>query len=128
MQGMPGEGLEPRSMKLVVAIIQPPRLEAVMSALHEAGVERMTVCDAQGYARQQGRGASYRGHQYQVQFLRKVVLEIVVNDDFLERTLDALQLAARSGPDGEIGDGKIFVWPVEQALQISDGKRGPQAV
>lgn len=115
-------------MKLVLAIIQPPRLEAVMSALHEAGVERMSVCDAQGYARQHGRGATYRGHLYQIQFVRKVALEIVVNEDFLERTLEALQLSARSGPEGEIGDGKIFVWPVEQAIQISDGKQGPQAV
>ncbi len=115
-------------MKLIVAIIQPTKLDAVRQALDRMGVTRMTVCDAQGYARQRGQTATYRGHEYKTQLLRKVALEIVVNDDFLEPTLETLATIARTGPEGTIGDGKIFVFPALEAIQIGDGLRGKQAV
>jgi len=115
-------------MKLLIAIIQPTKLNAVREALEKIGVTRMTVCDAQGYGRQRGRTEMYRGHEYKTNLLRKVALEIVVNDDFLERTLDTLSAVARTGPEGTIGDGKVFVLPCEQAIQISEPIRGPGAV
>lgn len=115
-------------MKLLLAVIQPTKLNAVREALARIGVTRMTVCDAQGYARQRGHTAMYRGHEYATNLLRKVTLEIVVNDDFLDRTVDTLIQVARTGPEGEIGDGKIFVLPADESIQISDGQRGPGAV
>ncbi|MEZ6099448.1 MAG: P-II family nitrogen regulator [Pirellulaceae bacterium] len=115
-------------MKIITAIIQPPKLQTVLAALSKVSVERLTVCDSQGFGRQRGQTATYRGHEYKIQFLRKVVLEIVVNDDFLDRTVDTVVQAARSGPDGEIGDGKIFITPVAEAIQIDTGLRGPEAV
>jgi len=115
-------------MKLVFAIIQPPKLEAVRQALEKIEVLRMTVCDAQGFGRQRGRTEMYRGNEYTTQLLRKIVLEIVVNDDFLERTIDTIISVARTGPEGTIGDGKIFVLPADEAIQINDAARGPGAV
>lgn len=115
-------------MKLIVAIIQPTKLKVVQESLARAGVERMTVCDASGYARQHGRTETYRGNEYRQTLLRKVALEIVVNDDFLDRTLGILQDVARTGVEGTIGDGKIFVLPVEQAYQIGVAASGPEAV
>ena len=115
-------------MKLLLAIIQPTKLSAVREALERIGVERMTVCDAQGYARQRGQTATYRGHAYKTQLLRKVMLEIVVNDDFLERTVETLTRVARTGSSGAIGDGKIFVLPAEETIRIGQTVRGPEAV
>ena len=115
-------------MKLVLAIIQPTKLEAVREALDRIGVTRMTLGDSQGYARQRGHGALYRGHEYKTHLLRKVTLEIVVNDDFLDRTIETVMDVARTGPEGNIGDGKIFVVPMDEAIDISNGGRGPQAV
>ena len=112
-------------MKLVIAVIQPTKLNAVREALQKIEVTRLTVCDAQGFARQRGRTEMYRGHEYTTRLLRKVALEIVVNDDFLDRTLETLINTARTGPEGTIGDGKIFVLPADQAIQINDGSRGP---
>ena len=111
-----------------MAIIQPTKLNAVREALVKVGVSRMTVCDAQGYGRQRGQTEMYRGYEYQTNLLRKVVLEIVVNDDFVDRTIDALLAAARTGPEGNIGDGKIFLLPADEAIQINDEQRGPGAV
>ncbi len=99
-------------MKMIMAIIQPTKLSTVREALLEAGVESMTVCDALGYGRQRGRKATFRGTEYRVDLLRKVALEIVVTDEALERTLDLLCRVARTGSEGEIGDGKIFVLPL----------------
>jgi nitrogen regulatory protein P-II 1 len=113
---------------MVVAIIQPTKLNAVKTALARCGVERMTVCDAQGYGRQRGHSAVYRGVQYKTNLLRKLELEIVVNDDFLDRTIEAISTAARTGPEGEIGDGKILVVPVDETVRISETTRGPAAV
>ena len=115
-------------VKLVIAIIQPTKLSAVREALEKIEVARMTITDAQGFGRQRGRTEMYRGHEYTTQLLRKVVLEIIVNDDFLERTLSTIINVARTGPEGNIGDGKIFVVPADQAIQIIDGARGPGAV
>ena len=115
-------------MKLVVAIIQPTKLHAVREALDNIGVSRMTVCDAQGYGRQRGQTAFYRGNEYRTNLLRKVALEIAVNEDFLERTLEVVTSVARTGPEGTIGDGKIFVMPADEAIDIAAGRRGPEAV
>ena len=115
-------------MKLIVAIIQPTKLKAVQEALASVGVERMTVCDAQGCARQRGQTEFYRGVEYKSHLLRKVTLEITVNDDFLARTVDVITTVARTGPDGNIGDGKIFVLPCEEAVAIGGDLRGPEAV
>ena len=115
-------------MKLITAIIQPTKLEAVRDALDRIGVTRMTIADAQGYARTRGHKATYRGQEYKTQLLRKLALEIVVNDDFLDRTIDTILDVARTGPEGAIGDGKIFITPLEEAIDISNTGRGPQAV
>jgi nitrogen regulatory protein P-II 2 len=115
-------------MKLVIAIIQPTKLSAVREALDKIEVARMTICDAQGFGRQRGRTEMFRGNEYTVTLLRKIVLEIVVNDDFVDRTVETIIHTARTGPEGTIGDGKIFILPAEQAIQINDGARGPGAV
>ncbi len=115
-------------MKLLLAIIQPTKLHAVRDALYQVGVERMTVCDAQGYGRQRGQSATYRGLEYKVNMLRKISLEIWVNDDFLDRAIETLLRVARTGTDGSIGDGKIFILPTDDAITIDGGTRGPGAV
>jgi nitrogen regulatory protein P-II 1 len=115
-------------MKMIIAVIQPTKLEAVQRALMRIGVTRMTVCDAMGYARQRGQPETYRGHEYKTHLLRKISLEISVNDDFLEPTIECLTDVGRTGSEGNIGDGKIFVLPMDQAIQISDGHRGPGAI
>jgi nitrogen regulatory protein P-II 1 len=115
-------------MKLIIAIIQPTKLKAVREALTAVEVERMTVCEAQGYGRQRGRTEMYRGHEYKTNLLRKIQLEILVNDDFLDRTIDAIEHVAKTGPDGNIGDGKIFIMPAEQVIRISDGLNSQEAV
>jgi nitrogen regulatory protein PII len=115
-------------VKLVIAVIQPTKLNAVREALERIEVARLTICDAQGFGRQRGRTEMFRGNEYSTKLLRKVVLEIVVNDDFLDRTVETIISTARTGPEGTIGDGKIFVLPAEQAVQIDTAARGPGAV
>ena len=115
-------------MKLVIAVIQPTKLKAVQEALQRVEVERLTVCDAQGFARQRGHTESYRGVEYQAKLLRKVVIEIAVNDDFLERTIEAIAGVARTGNEGTIGDGKIFVLPLGDCLQTGGTERGKSAI
>jgi nitrogen regulatory protein PII len=115
-------------MKFIVAIIQPTKLKAVQEALRRIGVSRLTVGDAMGFARQRGQDETYRGAEYKTNLLRKVSLEIAVNDDFVEKTIDCLMQVARTGGGGAIGDGKIFVLPMEQAVQISDDIQGPGAI
>ncbi len=115
-------------MKLIVAVIQPTKLDAVEKALARLDVTRMTVCDAMGYARQRGQLETYRGHEYKTNLLRKIALEIAVNDDFLERTIECLEEVARTSTEGHIGDGKIFVLPMDEAIQISDGYSGKGAI
>ncbi len=115
-------------MKMVIAIIQPTKLNAVREALVKIGVERMTVCDAQGFGRQRGHTELYRGVEYKTHLLRKVTLEIAVNDDFLEATIEKLSQVARTGPDGNIGDGKILVLPLDGVTRIGGVTTGPEAV
>ncbi|MBA61259.1 MAG: transcriptional regulator [Planctomycetaceae bacterium] len=115
-------------MKLIIAIIQPTKLKAVQSALEKAGVTRLTVCDAQGFARQRGQTPLYRGMEYKSQLLRKISLEIAVNDDFVQRTIDTICQAAKTGAEGNIGDGKIFVMPMYDVIDLSADVRGPEAV
>jgi nitrogen regulatory protein P-II 2 len=122
----PGSG--EHGVKVVIAIIQPTKLDAVREALTRIEVTRMTIYDAQGFGRQRGQSEMYRGREYKTTLLRKVALEIVVNDDFLERTIETVANVARTGPEGNIGDGKIFVLPADAAIQIDDAARGPGSV
>jgi len=115
-------------MKMILAIIQPTKLRAVREALTGVEVERMTICEAQGYGRQRGRTEMYRGHEYKTNLLRKVQLEILVNDDFVDRTVEAIETVARTGPEGNIGDGKIFILPADRVIRISDGLSSQEAV
>jgi nitrogen regulatory protein P-II 1 len=115
-------------MRLVLALIQPPKLRAVQDALARIGVGRMTVCDAQGYGRQRGQSDASRPVETRPHLLRKIALEIVVNDDFLEKTIETIAQVARSADEGNIGDGKIFVLPVEDVIRLSDTARGPEGV
>ena len=100
-------------MKLIIAIIQPNKLEAVKAALTEVEVFRLTVMDCQGFGRQKGQREVYRGHEFAINLVRKVQLQIAVNEDFVEPTVAAIIRAARTGDEGEIGDGKVFVLPME---------------
>lgn len=115
-------------MKLIVAVIQPIKLQSVRVGLDALGVRRYSVGDAMGYARQRGHAETYRGHEYQARLLRKVVVEATVNDHLVDRTIDCIGQHARTGAEGHVGDGKAFVLPVEDVIQISDGRRGPPAV
>ena len=115
-------------MKLIIAIIQPNRLEEVKAALTEVEVFRLTVMDCQGFGRQKGHTEVYRGHEFTVNFVRKVQLEIAVNEDFVDRTVDAIISAGRTGEEGQIGDGKIFVMPMDDCIRIRTGERGPEAI
>ena len=115
-------------MKLIVAIIQPSRLEAVKTALTQVEVFRLTLMDVQGFGRQKGHTETYRGHDLAVNLLRKVRLEIAVNDAFVEPTIKAITEGGRTGPQGEIGDGKIFVLPMDDCVRIRTGERGSEAI
>ena len=115
-------------MKLIIAIIQPNRLEAVKAALADVEVFRLTVMDVQGFGRQQGHTEVYRGHEFTVNLVRKVQLMIAVNDQFLEPTIDAIIKGGRTGTSGEVGDGKIFVLPLEDCIRIRTGERGGEAI
>ncbi|MBN1441086.1 MAG: P-II family nitrogen regulator [Planctomycetes bacterium] len=115
-------------MKLIIAIIQPSRLEAVKEELSKAEVFRLTVSDVQGLGRQRGHTEVYRGHEYEVNLIRKVKLEIGVNEEFVGPTIEAILRGGRSGPEGEIGDGKIFVLPLDDVVRIRTGERGPEAI
>jgi nitrogen regulatory protein PII len=106
-------------MKLVTAIIKPFKLEDVREALQEAGVEGLTVTEVKGYGRQKGHKEIYRGAEYAVNFLPKVRIDVVVPADLVPRVIEELSNHARTG---EIGDGKIFVQPVEQAVRIRTGE------
>lgn len=115
-------------MKLIIAIIQPSKLEAVKEALTEVEVFRLTVMDCQGFGRQKGQTEIYRGHEFTVNLLRKVQLQIAVNEDFVQPTVDAIIKGARTGDKGEIGDGKIFVLPLDDCIRIRTGERGGEAI
>ncbi len=115
-------------MKLVIAIIQPNRLEAVKEALTEVDVVRLTVMDCQGYGRQKGHVGTYRGHELSIHLLRKIQLQIAVNEEFVEPTIQAIVRGARTSEKGQIGDGKIFVIPMDDCIRIRTGERGSDAI
>ena len=112
-------------MKKIEAIIKPFKLDEVKEALQEAGLQGITVTEAKGFGRQKGHTELYRGAEYVVDFLPKVKVEVVVEDELADRTLEAIEAAAKTG---RIGDGKIFVLPVEQAIRIRTGDRGTDAI
>jgi nitrogen regulatory protein P-II 1 len=112
-------------MKKIEAIIKPFKLDDVREALSEAGVSGLTVTEVKGFGRQKGHTELYRGAEYVVDFLPKVKIELVVADGMLDRCIEAITSAARTG---KIGDGKIFVYPVEQVIRIRTGERGDQAI
>ncbi|MGA8182089.1 MAG: P-II family nitrogen regulator [Terriglobia bacterium] len=112
-------------MKKIEAIIQPSRLENVKSALHEIGVEGMTVHDVRGHGRQKGHTEVYRGREYNVDLLPKLKLELVLPDRLVDSTIEAILGAAKTG---KIGDGKIFIYPVEDAIRIRNEERGEAAL
>lgn len=112
-------------MKLVSAIIKPFKLDDVREAISEIGVEGLTVSEVKGFGRQKGHTELYRGAEYQVDFLPKVKLEVAVNSDVVERLVDAITKAAYTG---KIGDGKIFVYDLQQAVRIRTGELDTQAI
>ena len=112
-------------MKLIIAIIKPFKLEEVKEALSEIGIEGMTVTEVKGFGRQKGQTEIYRGSEYTVDFLPKVKLEIVVPDDVVSKTAEAIVNAAKTG---KIGDGKVFVLPIGEAIRIRTGESGEGAV
>lgn len=115
-------------VKMLLAIIRPTKLQDVRDALKSIGVKRMTVCDSHGFGRQRGQRETFRGIEYSVSLLQKVVLEIVVNDDFVDKTVQTIEHVARTGSEGSIGDGKIFVLPIDTAVRLDDSASGPEAV
>ncbi|MDR2872982.1 MAG: P-II family nitrogen regulator [Xanthomonadaceae bacterium] len=112
-------------MKLITAIIRPFKLDEVREALAQAGVSGVTVTEVKGFGRQKGHTELYRGAEYVVDFLPKIKIETVIDDDRLEDVLDAIQ---RSAGTNKIGDGKIFVMPVEQVVRIRTGEIGVDAI
>ena len=113
------------AMKKIEAIIKPFKLDEVKTALHEVGITGMTVSEVRGFGRQKGHTEVYRGAEYVIDFLPKVKIEVVVDDGLVTHTVEAIQQAAKTD---KIGDGKIFVLPVEEAVRIRTGERGPDAV
>ena len=112
-------------MKKIEAIIKPFKLDEVKEALQEVGLQGITVIEAKGFGRQKGHTELYRGAEYVVDFLPKVKIEVVVEDDLLEPALEAIQQAARTD---RIGDGKIFVSTIDDVIRIRTGERGPDAI
>ena len=115
-------------MKLIIAIVQPHRLDAVKDALAAAEVFRVTVMDVQGYGRQRGQTEVYRGHEFVPSLIRKAQLMIAVNDEFVEPAIETIVKAGRNGEAGKIGDGKIFVLPLDDCVRIRTGERGGEAI
>ncbi len=112
-------------MKMIVAVIKPSRLDAVLDAVTEAGASGLTVTEVRGYGRQKGKTEVYRGAEYEVKLLPKVKLEIAVSDDIVEAVIEAIVGAANSS---KIGDGKVFVLDLEQALRIRTGEKDAAAI
>jgi len=112
-------------MKMIVAVIKPSRLDAVLDAVTEAGASGLTVTEVRGYGRQRGKTEVYRGAEYEVKLLPKVKLEIAVSSDIATAVIDAL---ARTANTGKIGDGKVFVMDLEQAMRIRTGERDAAAI
>jgi len=112
-------------MKLVTAVIKPFRLDDVRDALSRIGIQGMTVTEVKGFGRQKGHTELYRGAEYVVDFLPKVKLEVAISEELVDRALEAISEAAKTG---KIGDGKIFVYGIEQVIRIRTGETGPDAL
>ena len=112
-------------MKKIEAIIKPFKLDEVKEALQDVGIQGITVTEAKGFGRQKGHTELYRGAEYVVDFLPKVKLEVILDDSLVERAVEAIEQAARTG---RIGDGKIFVYAIEEAIRIRTGETGAEAV
>ena len=112
-------------MKLIVGIVKPFKVDAVKEALHELGVQGLTVSEVQGYGRQRGHTEVYRGAEYTVDFVPKVRLEILADDEDVQRIVDGIMAAARTD---KIGDGKVWVVPVDNVWRIRTGESGPDAL
>jgi len=112
-------------MKKIEAIIKPFKLDDVKEALTDVDISRITISEVKGHGRQQGHTELYRGNEYVVEYLPKIKIEIVVNDEFVEKAIEAIISGAKTG---KIGDGKIFVMPVEEVVRIRTGERGSEAV
>lgn len=112
-------------MKLIIAIIKPFKLEEVKEALSEIGIEGMTVTEVKGFGRQKGHTEIYRGSEYTVDFLPKVKVEIAVTDELVSKTAEVIVKAAKTG---KIGDGKVFILPVDEAIRIRTDEKGESAV
>jgi nitrogen regulatory protein P-II 1 len=112
-------------MKKIEAIIKPFKLDEVKEALHELGLQGITVLEAKGFGRQKGHTELYRGAEYVVDFLPKVKIEMVCDDDMVERAIEAITQAAKTG---RIGDGKIFITTVDDAIRVRTGERGVEAI
>ena len=112
-------------MKKIEAIIKPFKLDEVKEALHEVGLQGITVVEAKGFGRQKGHTELYRGAEYVVDFLPKVKIEVVMDDAMVDRAIEAIQQAAHTG---RIGDGKIFVSSIEEVVRIRTGERGEEAI
>jgi len=112
-------------MKKIEAIIKPFKLDDVKEALVEADISRITVSEVRGHGRQQGHTELYRGNEYVVEYLPKIKVEIVVNDEFVDKAVEAIIKGAKTG---KIGDGKIFVSPIEDVIRIRTGETGSEAV
>jgi nitrogen regulatory protein PII len=112
-------------MKLIIAIVKPFKIEEVKEALSAAGIEGMTVTEVKGFGRQKGHTEIYRGSEYTVDFLPKIKIEIAVQDDLAGKAVEVITAAAKTG---KIGDGKVFVLPLEQVVRIRTGESGDQAI
>ena len=117
--------MEIKHMKKIEAVIKPFKLDEVKEALHEIGLKGITVTEARGFGRQKGHTELYRGAEYVVDFLPKVKIEIVLEDALLDRAIEAIENAARTG---RIGDGKVFVSTVDEVIRIRTGERGADAI
>ncbi|MGB3610837.1 MAG: P-II family nitrogen regulator [Cellvibrio sp.] len=112
-------------MKLITAVVKPFKLDDVRTALSEVGVQGMTVTEVKGFGRQKGHTELYRGAEYVVDFLPKVKIELAVDDSLVEQAVEAITKAAQTG---KIGDGKIFITPLEEIIRIRTGETGPDAI
>ena len=112
-------------MKLITAIIKPFKLDDVREALHDLGIHGMTVTEVKGYGRQRGHTEIYRGAEYVVEFIPKMKLEVAVSEEQLEQAVEAIVQAAQTG---KIGDGKLFITPIEETIRIRTAEQGPEAL
>jgi nitrogen regulatory protein P-II 1 len=115
-------------MKLIVAIIRPDRLESVKAALSDVGIFRLTVMDCQGFGRQKAKRGPRDGHERATDLLRKVQLQIAVNEESVAPTVNAIVAGGRTAENGQIGDGKLFVLPMDECIRIRTGERGDEAI